>query len=315
MGYNLRAVSFLEKEKECERCFEEAGPFVFVTANSLSRAVFKTREDFISARNATAVNVSRSDLDCYMDTLMSTHAHWLFGRADSGKCMTFWKGFKKAIIIKERKEDADISELQNWECFCKPVDNLRYFRSLCAYIARNAPLSRTDVIPTGYEWCSANLFFNDNASQRDHGTLYSEVPFREKRLICRTRDLELPDNYRVIGGAITKESYTKFPGIENMFSSASQFWRQLNRNVETDIELANAIGERIVISDEELYNSVSAWCRKELHLERGIRDLSEEQKILSARRMRELYGSGNKQIARVLALDLQIVDRIFPISY
>ena len=315
MGTSARVLSFIERERECERHFTEEGPFWFVTASELNRVLFCSREDFLAARNATAVSVARSGVKCYLDTIMSNHAHWLFGSADEEKCMTFWKGFKKMIILSERDKGGYDETLSKWGCLCKPVDNLNYFRSLCAYIARNAPIVRTDVIATGYEWCSADLFFNENRKCYDAGCKYNDISFKEKRRICKGRVIELPDYYRVVSGAITKESYTEIPGIEKMFSTSFQFWKQLNRNVETDIETAKRLGERIMISDEEAYNSISSWCYKELNAVRGIAGLSSEHKVLAAKKMRESYGSGNGQIARVLRIDVAEVNRLFPVSF
>jgi len=121
MGLSPRALAFLQKEDECERRFAEEGPFWFVTAAELGRIVFCSEDDCISARNATAVNVARSGVTCYMDTVMSNHGHWLFGNASLEKCMTFWTGFRRTITLMEKDKGLSSRDLLSWECLCKPV--------------------------------------------------------------------------------------------------------------------------------------------------------------------------------------------------
>ena len=313
MGISPGAVAFVQRENECEQNFAEEGPFWFVSAGELNRVIFCSEDDYKSARNATAVNVARSGVVCYMDTIMSNHGHWLFGRASLEKCMAFWSGFRRAIALMEKDKGLEGKDLLSWECLCKPVENLKYFRNICAYIARNAPLARMDATVSGYRWSSADLPFNSNIAYYDPGLPYSGIPFKEKRRICRGRNIELPENYKVNSGEITKLSYVESRGVERMFNSATQYWRHLNRQVETDMEIARVLGEKMSISDEELYNLVATWCYKDLYLEKGLRGASLEQKFTLAKRLHDDLGIANQQISRILELDPKILNRIYPI--
>ena len=79
-------------------------------------------------------------------------------------------------------------------------------------------------MPTGYKWSSTQLMFNDNLAYNNTGVPFSQLTFREKRLITRQRDIVLPQEYRVLDGTILRSCFVDYKRAESFFESAHQFF-------------------------------------------------------------------------------------------
>ena len=259
--------------------------------------------------NAAAVASARSGARVYMDVYMSNHGHWLLG-GPLAVAEDFFDIWRVCLWNYERSKGMK-SDLRRWEAQFSEVEDLTAFRNCSAYIARNGYLAMKDVTPFGYEWCSADLFFNGHLKDLDPGAPYSTLTRDAKRRLCRSSEVELPDGYRVRNGLITRESYIVLPGVEAMFNSGSQYFNKLARNAEADMVISHMIGETIMIPDDEMFAIVAHWARRDLGVEAGLKGLNPDQRIELARRMHNEYNSDNRQIAQILRLPRDAVDRMY----
>lgn len=293
----------------CEAAFREAGQLWFISMENLEMSIFTSEEDYVAGLNAIAVNVARTGAKDFIDVIMSNHCHFIIG-GDSRIRDGFMDGWRNQVSVYKRAKGLRTS-LKNWPYKSILIQNLKAARNFAVYVARNGYRAMKDETPTGYPWGCGDLFFNGRRAFYPEGTPYNSLLKTEKRAICHSRDLTLPDTYKVHRGMITRESYICLPGIESFFNSGNQYFNMLARSSESDIAISGLTGDAMMIPDDEMFSNVLIWCRKDFNVAR-ISELSPEQRYALAKRMRFEYHSNNRQIAQILRLTHDVVDQLFP---
>lgn len=295
---------FWTRENECERCFAKGGPYFFITTEDLDWMLYETRDEFIVGTNIVAISEAHSGFSIMDDVQMNNHHH-ILGSGSYEVAITFAEDLHKA----ERKYQQSLGKpsLKEWDIRIDPIPTLKSFRNMAAYTDRNAYVARLDSMPTGYPWGSASLFFNGNLWLMDSGTRFCDIGGREKRVICRSHNVDLPESFRVKNGMILRSSFVDYHATEKLFNSANQYFTSITRHGEADIEMANMLGERIQLPNEEVFQIVSGW-----YPGQKLRELEPDTRLKAALRMRKTLGSSNRQISQVLRLSAADVNRLFP---
>lgn len=71
------------------------------------------------------------------------------------------------------------------------------------------------------------------------------------------------------------------------------------------------IGESAYYDDQDLYEAVIHYCRKQFGKHK-LNLLSVEEKLNAARHMKYQFNASNKQLQRILKLDSKTVETLFP---
>lgn len=299
-------MNYWNREQECERLFLEGGPFYIVTTENLPWLLFACERDFMDGANMVAVSVHELALRLLADVEMNNHLHFVFEGAYE-QVLVFVERFRKMMSRYQRAKGNP--SLNRWDIQIKSIDNLKYLRNALLYVFRNPSVAMRNCTPLGYKWSSAQLMFNENLYRYSQGVPYNSLTYREKRLIAHSRELILPDSYRVLDGMILRECFVDYKRAESFFESAHQFFYQLGRKVESDAETARWIGEKILLPNEDVFGIVSAWYNVQ-----KTSLLSTNQRLEAARRMKAELMSNNKQIAQVLRIPIEQVDQFFPVA-
>lgn len=299
-------MNYWNREQECERLFLEGGPFYIVTTENLPWLLFACERDFMDGANMVAVSVHELALRLLADVEMNNHLHFVFEGAYE-QVLVFVERFRK-MMSRYQLAKGNLS-LNRWDIQIKSIDNLKYLRNALLYVFRNPSVAMRNCTPLGYKWSSAQLMFNENLYRYSQGVPYNILTYREKRLIAHSRELILPDSYRVLDGMILRECFVDYKRAESFFESAHQFFYQLGRKVESDAETARWIGEKILLPNEDVFGIVSAWYNVQ-----KTSLLSTNQRLEAARRMKAELMSNNKQIAQVLRIPIEQVDQFFPVA-
>lgn len=300
-------MNYWNREQECERLFLEGGPFYIVTTENLPWLLFACERDFMDGANMVAVSVHELALRLLADVEMNNHLHFVFEGAYE-QVLVFVERFRKMMSRYQLAKGNP--SLNRWDIQIKSIDNLKYLRNALLYVFRNPSVAMRNCTPLGYKWSSAQLMFNENLYRYSQGVPYNSLTYREKRLIAHSRELILPDSYRVLDGMILRECFVDYERAESFFESAYQFFYQLGRKVESDAETARWIGEKILLPNEDVFGIVSAWYNVQ-----KTSLLNTSQRIEAARRMKAELMSNNKQIAQVLRIPIEQVDQFFPVSH
>lgn len=295
---------FWERERECERFFEASGPYFFITTEGLDWLLYKSREEFIVGTNLLAVSAAESGVVVVDDIQMNNHHH-VMGAATYDKAMHF----KEIFCDKMRRYQISLGNrsLKDWKILVEQTTDLRQFRQRIVYTDRNAYVARKDCTPTGYPWGSGNLLFNGNVWLQTQGEQWKELSIEARRKICRSHNVNFQANFRVYDGMILRSSFVDYHRTERMFNSANQYFSMLSKHGEADIEIAQMLGEKLVLPNEEVFQIVGSW-----HGGTSIRNLAQAVKYETAKKMKARLGCSNKQIIQVLQLPPEEVNRLFP---
>ena len=286
-------------------------PLFHICSDENHPDIFFSDSDFKAAMNILAMSIALfENIELYAFVLMSNHIHLLVG-GPKDVVDAFFKLFVKTLskyLRAEGKADLVYDLKANFHLVADP----EHLLNVIVYIHRNPCVIDRSSSPYTYRWGSGRYYFNPEAVQRyttcrRHITLCQRQQYSHSRKFDGVVSLFETDNY------ISPLSFCHISECEEMFGSASRYLFLLTRNIESTKSIAAEIGEHVSYSDYEMYSIV----RKLLSKECGTDDLnclSSSQKISLARILHYEYNSGNKQISRLLKLDISITDNLFPQS-
>ena len=291
------------KERFCEDAFLRGGSFYLVTSENLDWLLFETDDDFKRGTNIIAVSIKGLNVRILNEVLMNNHLHLVL-EGISEDVDIFIERLKKRVrrFLHQKGKD-----LKLWNIRKDQITDLTHLRNVIVYIARNPYVARRDSTPTGYRWGSSHLLFNNNICDYAEGIPYEELSYNDKRKVCRSHDIDLPNGYRYYNGMILRASFVDFRRAETFFGSANKYFQWLSRRKESDITIARWIGESILLPNEDVFRIVSDW-----YGVTSITSLLPDQRIEAASRMKADLNSNNKQIAQVLKLPLKQIEELFP---
>ena len=96
-----------------------------------------------------------------------------------------------------------------------------------------------------------------------------------------------------------------------MFRDSHHYFSLLSKNVESFSSIARRLGDRVVVTDEEMYNLLTRIAQRDYKLNQ-VSLLPPQEKIRLAKMMHFEYNATNSQIQRLLKLDISVVNELFP---
>ena len=292
------------RERECESRFAAFEPCFMITTPQQDWLMYKSREEFIVGTNITAIAAGLSGFVVLNDVQMNNHHH-ILGTGTRNQVESFVRLFSDKM--RRFQNTVGNGSLKNWKIRIDETTDLQQFRNRTAYIDRNPYVVRLDSTPSGYPWSSAGLFFNGNLWMMEKGDPFQSLSIDARRIICRSKIIDLPNTYRVFRGMILRSSFVDYHRTESMFNSANQYFSLLYRRGEADVEIARMLGEGIQLPNEEVFQIVAGWFEG-----RKIRDLNLQERLVAARKMKKELACANKQIVQILRLPAEDVDIMFP---
>ena len=302
---NARA-RFARQEDFCEYLFLSKGPFWHLcTPGTYQEILFVDEEDFRLGINSAAL--TKGPVTLYSSTVMSNHLHDI-GAGRPEDLLAYFER-RKAFIRRFLKDKGRVVNLDGFSCTLIPIESLKVLRNEIVYAHRNGYVIHPGHTPFSYPWSSGRYYFNPGLEA--DGVLYSQLSYKEKRTLCRGRGQDLPGDWIVSNGMISPQSFVDIHGGEAFFRDAHQYFTLLSKNYEAYSEVAQRLGDQVFLTDEELFSAVSALCRKNFGQTRPT-ILAPNDKIRVAQEMKQKYNASNGQIRRMLRLDANVVQELFP---
>ena len=274
----------------------------------MTSIIFSQEEDFIFGMNLIAQTAAKfPDVKIYTFEIMNNHLHFILS-GEEYRCRQMFCKIKERLnrYLKTKGQALDFSR---FDCSLVRITDLKMLRNEIIYVNRNGYVARHDCTPFTYPWGAGAAFFN-NIIRLIPSTRYSELTIRQKREICKSKDIDLPGDLRVYNGVILPSSYCILKKAEQMFRDPHHYFNMLSKNWEAYSEIAKRLGDTITITDEEMYGAVCALSTKEFGC-KNPRLLSPENKVMLARRMKSEYNASSKQIRSILKLNQDIVEEMF----
>lgn len=295
---NLCTLRYLETGKCFHLCSQENHP-----------VLFHNDEEFKAAMNVVAfVAFLLPELHIYTFEIMDNHFHFvLSGRTDQ------INNFTRTIVSRMSSHTAlsssrnDIRRLDFKVFEIGGLDNLR---NVIAYINRNGAVANPNVNVFSYKWGANRYFFNEEAKLR-YKECGRETTCRERRSLFCSAKLDGIDKVILLDGYVSPMCYCEINAGETYFRDSRHYFQSISRNIEAAKDIAKSIGESVFYTDEDLFSHIRMQCSKRYQCQ-SVASLPKEAKIELAKELHYDYNAGNKQISRLLKLDIAIVSALFP---
>lgn len=302
--------TFTETESACEMVFRGLGPCYHLYTAEGFDTIFATEEDFKAGMTILAIcALAFPDLRVLTFELMGNHLH-LTVAGDKERCLALFRMIKQRIrlYLKGTGSSADISD---WECSIKEILDLKYLRTLIVYTNRNGFVVNPNETPFSYRWGANRYFFNPDAvhilSQSRE-----KVTVKQIRNLMHSAEFDHFAGLRMVDGYVSPLTFCDIATAMALFRSAHHYFYLISRDIEGQKIIAKELGESVFYSDNELFNAVVSFIREKY----GVSSpsiLPKDSKIETAVWMHHNYNASNKQVGRILRLDLQVVNALFPL--
>ena len=303
-------MTFAEKERECERRFEEYGEFWHLyTDGRVMEDFLYTQEDFKNAMTSLAVStVLFKKVRIITFELMTNHIHLILnGTAED--CMELFNRFKMRI----RKILRSQRKLINWDRFkaeILPIQTLAALRNEIIYVNRNAFVANQHYTPFNYPWGAGWAYFTPVIHMLPVLSI-KEMGFNKSREVTHFRDIQLLEELKFTKGCAFIPSFCRTDIGESMFRDARSYFNSLTRNAEAFSQIAQRLKDSVFLTDDELYTVAVKYAEKAYRIVQ-LSLLSPEQKIIISKELHFKYNASNQQIRRILKLDISILNELFP---
>lgn len=268
--------------------------------------VFSAVEDFVTGVNDAAVCSLGFEVTILCYCLMSNHFHFvLYGSYE--ECSQFCSEYKRRCAIRMRQNGGKVKALQNMKMHISAIDDEEYLLNAVAYVLRNPIAARIMAMPHHYPWSSANAYFRWGGVKS--GEPVNQLTERKRFRILKSK-IDVPDSFRIDAkGMILPECFVDYSHVEKVFGHPSRLLVLLAKRLEADVELRLGIVNQMTVTDAELQTRLLELIQVKYQVA-SISQLTREQKIRLCSDMRRNFGASAKQIARILRIDIAVVEKV-----
>ncbi|MCQ2151576.1 MAG: hypothetical protein MJY70_00800 [Bacteroidales bacterium] len=300
---------FARLENMCQYRFSETETIFHVCSRENHPVIFHNEEEYRIAMNIVAFAAfSFPEIRIYTFEVMDNHFHFVMsGKKEENRA------FIKVLVEKLSAHPSlasyknDIKTLYFKEFLIEDLGNLR---NVISYVNRNGAVVFPDESVFTYRWGSNLYFFNREAKSR-YEKNGEKANFRTKREIFRSAKMDREERVRMLDGYVSPLCYCHIREAESFFRNNRHYFSNTVRNIEVSKDIAKHIGEDVFYTDDDLFMHIRTLCSKK-YGGGPVASLSPESKIEMAKELHYEYNAGNKQICRLLKLDIRIVSALFP---
>lgn len=301
--------SFIQKEQQCNFVFNQNGPYWhFATPGLSTEIIFTCPDDYRFGMTLFAECAVANHIRVYNYELMSNHLHGIVS-ATRQACTNFLGDYRKRMI-RYAKACGRTLNLDAFVCDPIPIDNLDLMRNSIVYVSRNGFVVDSRYTPYSYPWGSGHLYFGPALNPLE-SLSYNKLSTIEKRALTHSRTICFPDSFMVKNGHIAPESFVDYRTGMMLFRDAHHYFSALTKNIESYSSFASQFGDLIVINDEEMYSAARMLSAKRFNVDKPVL-LNNEDKISLAKSLHFDYRASNAQIRRILKLDDNVIQSLFP---
>lgn len=300
---------FARLENLCQIRFSEAGCCFHVCSQENHPVLFHNDAEFKAAMNIIAfVALLFRDVVVFTFEIMSNHLHFALS-GDRSRIIRFLH----VLVLKMSADpvlESSSADIEKLMFNIIPIESLDNMRNVISYINRNGFVVNPDHSPFSYPWGANRYFFNPEAKMRVLGCGH-KATCAAKRELFHSDKLAKTGDVIILDGYVSPLSYCHIGEAEVLFRTCWHYFQSISRNIESAKDIAKAIGEGIFYNDDELYSAVGSICSKEYGMPSAV-TLPKEEKLKLAKKLHFDYNASNKQISRVLKLDVDVVNLLFP---
>lgn len=305
----MESRNFYRMEAGCELGFRELGKCYHLCTGENGPILFHNEKEFETAMNIVALlSFLYPDVAVITYEIMSNHMH--FAVAGKKERIMEWyenlvKKMKTHPVLSESKRALEILNVKLIE-----INSLENMRNVIAYINRNGSVVNVNETPFSYPWGANRYYFNPEAKLR-YEFSGKKVVYSERREMFRSNKGDRVREIISLDGYVCPLCFCNVTIGEGMFRNARHYFSKISKNIEAFSDIARTIGESLFYNDDELFSLVTAECLKNYGI-KSPKMINATAKIDLARKLHYEYNSGNKQISRILGMDINAVSALFP---
>ncbi len=266
---------------------------------------FWDEEDYVDGMNSVPVCAITAEVTIYCFCLMSNHVHFVL-KGGRESCIHFIREYKRLRSRQMAVKYKDEHSIEGSQISISRVDDINYLQTVIAYVMRNPMVAGMGVMPYEYPWSSSNLYFALRAFREMGLKPLGELSVTRQRALFKTR-MQLPEDYLLKeDGVIFPGSYVDFKAVEKIYGYPQKLLYYLSSVKDIEAELMTGILTKASHNDSELRVSLDI-ISEERFQGRKYKMLKIEDRYRTARELKKRYGVGLKQLARVTALDIDVL--------
>ena len=122
--------------------------------------------------------------------------------------------------------------------------------------------------------------------------------------------VKIPSDWEHDKGRILNKCFVDYRTVEQKIGGNLDFFNRLRRfDLESVVEQAHGIEERLAFTDTEMQEKIRAVCKNELHVE-SHHQLERKDLLWLAGTLARRFACPKKQIARLLGIDPSVLDQL-----
>ena len=239
---------------------------------------------------------------CY--AVMDNHIHLLVsGRYEDCRAFFAWVLHRLARMLEEKYGVSGILKLQATDV--QAVTNKEMLLNEVCYLMRNVYKARIGS-PYSNPWAPFECYFNPYLPLI-HGAPMPGVKEAKQRFGTHVK---IPSDWEHVNGHILNKCFVDYRTVEQMIGSSLDFFDRLRRfDLESIVEQAHGIEEKLTFTDVEMQEKIRAVCKNELH-KTSHHQLERKDLLWLARTLARRFACPKKQIVRLLGIDPSVLDQL-----
>ena len=301
--------NFSALESHCSLSFDQSGPYWHIWTPENHPVIFHDASAFKAGMNILAI-CSRLVPEVHIITfeLMSNHIHITADGTENNikKLFALFRRFLSNYL----RSKGFCCDLSSFTPHFRMIGTLQDLRNVISYTNRNGFVISPDDTPFSYRWGANSYFFNYAAKERYYEST-SFLSRTKRRELIRSHDSDTIVKIKTVDDYACPMDFCAITFAEKLYRNASHYFRDISRNIEAHKTLALEIGESIYYSDDELFSIISNICKERYGQYKPSLIPANAKRELAIQLHRD-YNAGNKQIHRLLKIDLATLAQLFP---
>ena len=280
------------------------GIYLFTTDHLERALLFRDEEDFAQGVNTIALATLQFPVKVLCYALMDNHIHLLVsGWYQDCRAFFGWVLHRLARMLEEKYGVSGMLKIQAADI--QAVTNKEMLLNEVCYLLRNGYKARINS-PYSYPWAPFECYFNPYLPLI-HGTHMPGVKEAKQRFGTHVK---FPSDWEHVNGCILNKCFVDYRTVEQKIGSSLDFFDRLRRfDLESVVEQAHGIEERLTFTDAEMKEKIRAVCSNELHVI-SHHQLERKDLLLLARTLARRFACPKKQIARLLGIEPSVLDHL-----
>ena len=272
---------------------------------NFASVIFHNPEDFKAAMNRVAVITLRLRVVILAFVLMDNHFHFIILAPDEDAAYRFANEFKRLTGLYLTTKYHQPNSLKKLPVKVLPIPDEEALKTQICYVLKNPTKARIGMF-YDYPWGTGTLYFR---SSRQPGPARRADSFTDEavRMMCQTR-ITIPGDWLIRDGILIPENYVPVEEVEQLFRTTRSFMYFLSLNKDDEIEQDMGQWNELRLTDSELRQERDLYAQENYGVSR-LRDLSLPDRIRVARYLRHKFLCSRKQLARIVQLPLETLEK------